>query len=317
VNVGVIGLGGVGGYFGGRLCQPLQAQGDNVYFVARGLHLDAIRKHGLLLSTSDHGDVQCRPTLATDDFGDLPALDVCLICVKSYDLPVVLSGISPKISDGTLVLPLLNGVDIYERIRQTIKAGKVFPACVYVGTRIEDHGKVVQQGGACKILFGRDPRSPDFTPSRLFDILGGAGIKYEWFDDVYPEIWTKYLFIAAFGLVTAAFDKSLGQAMETPSLHDYVSSIMREIHAIASRQGVNLPDNAVSEGFQKGYAFSYETKTSFQRDIEQIDKPDERDLFGGTILRLGGLLGVPTPATQEIQNKLSTRKPDGAPYVRG
>jgi 2-dehydropantoate 2-reductase len=317
VNVGVIGLGGVGGYFGGRLCQPLQSQGAKVYFVARGPHLEAIRKNGLLLSTSDYGDMACRPTVATDRIGDLPGLDVCLICVKSYDLPGVLAAISPKISDGTLVLPLLNGVDIYERIKQTVKTGKVLPACVYVGTHIEDYGKVVQQGGACKILLGTDPGVPDFIPSELLGILGGAGIKHEWFSDVYPEVWTKYLFIAAFGLVTAAFDRSLGQVMETPSLRDYVLSVMGEIHAIASRRGVNLPENAVSEGFHKGYAFPHETKTSFQRDVERIDKPDERDLFGGTVLRLGDLLGVPTPATRELQNKLSARKPDRPEYAKG
>lgn len=317
MNVGIIGVGGVGGYFGGRLCQPLQDQGARVYFVARGPHLDEIRKNGLLLSTTDHGDMLCRPTLATDDLCDLPALDLCLICVKSYDLPGVLAGIAPKILDDTVVLPLLNGVDIYERIRQTVKVGKVFPACVYVGTHIEACGKVVQQGGACKILLGSDPSQPGAIPSELFRVFDQAGIKFEWFEDVYPEIWTKYLFIAAFGLVTAAFDKTLGKVMETPFLRDHVLSVMREIHAIASKQGVNLPENTISESFQKGLTFPHGTKTSFQRDAERVDKPDERDLFGGTILRLGDLLGVPTPATRELRNELGVRKPDAAASTKG
>ncbi len=312
MNIGIVGVGGVGGYFGGRLCGPLRARGDGVYFIARGSHLAEIRKKGLYLSTADHGDMICRPTLATDDFRELPALDVCLICVKSYDLPAVLSGVSPKISTDTLILPLLNGVDIHERTRQIVKVGRVFPACVYVGTHIQAKGKVVQQGGACKILFGKDPSAVDFVPSPLFDVLRTAEIKHEWFEDVVPEIWTKYLFIAAFGLVTAAFDKTLGQVMEDSRLSGYVLSIMGEIGAIASRQGIVLPANTIAEAFRKGLGFPHETKTSFQRDVEQADKPDERDLFGGTIIRLGDALGIPTPSALEVQERLNTRKPEGS-----
>jgi 2-dehydropantoate 2-reductase len=302
-------VGGVGGYFGGRLCGPLLAGGAEVYFVARGRHLNEIRKNGLFLSTSDHGDIASRPTLATDDFRDLPLLDICLICVKSYDLPNVLGRLYPKISTGTLILPLLNGIDIYERIRRVVKTGAVFPACAYVGTHIYEPGKVAQQGGACKILLGRDPFSVDFVPSRLFDVLRAANIDHEWFADVLPEIWTKYLFIAAFGLVTAAFDKTLGQVMESPTLSSRVLSIMGEIEAIASKQNIKLPAGTVSKSFRKGHEFPYETKTSFQRDVELADRPDERDLFGDAITRLGSAAGVPTPVTRELQERLDTRKP--------
>lgn len=310
MNIAVIGVGGVGGYFGGRLCQPLQSRGANVYFVARGKHLTEIRKNGLLLRTADHGEFICKPTLATDDFRDLPDLDVCLLCTKSYDLAAALKALSPKISSETVLLPLLNGIDIYERIRQLVLTGSVLPACVYVGTHIEAYGKVAQQGGACKILLGRDPAAPDVTPAELFSVLDQAGITYEWYDDVYPEIWMKYLFIAAFGLVTAACNATIGQVMATRRLSDYVRSIMNEICAIAAQRGIRLPENAVSQSFRKGYAFPHETKTSFQRDVEKADKPDERDLFGGTILRLGSLSGIPTPATLEVCGILDVRKPE-------
>ena len=251
MRLGVIGIGGVGGYFGGRLCGPLQGQGHEVFFVARGDHLSEIRTNGLLLSTGDHGDMVCRPTLATADFGDLPVLDVCLICTKAYDLPAVLAGISPKISENTLVLPLLNGVDIYERIRHVLKTGKVFPACVYVGTHIERPGKVAQRGGACRILMGPDPAAPGFVPSLLLDALRTAEIDHTWFDQIYPEIWTKFIFIAAFGLVTAAFDRTLGEVRESPELTGLVRSVMEEIRAIAGAGAVRLPEDIVAETLKK------------------------------------------------------------------
>jgi 2-dehydropantoate 2-reductase len=308
LNFGVIGVGGVGGYFGGKLCGPLQARGNQVFFVARGGHLDEIRKNGLLLSTEDQGDTICRPTLATNDFYDIPVLDVCLICVKSYDLPAILAGVAPKISNSTLILPLLNGVDIYERVRQVVKTGVVFPACVYVGTHIERHGRVVQRGGACRILLGPDPSSSRFVPSLLFDTFDLAEIRYQWFEDVYPEIWTKFIFIAAFGLVTAAFDRTLGEVREDGTPRKYVASVMGEIQAIASSHGVRLPENIIAESLRKADGFPGETKTSFQRDVERSDKPDERDLFGGTVIRFGRALDIETPVTSELQGMLNVRK---------
>src|SRR5512133_3463805 len=119
MNIGIIGVGGVGGYFGGKICR-LVSHDINVYFVARGGHLEEIRKHGLHVSTTSEGEWVCKPTLATDCIDDLPVLDTCLLCVKSYDLKNVVSQLQNRVSASTLIIPLLNGIDIYDRIREDI-----------------------------------------------------------------------------------------------------------------------------------------------------------------------------------------------------
>ena len=117
MNIGVIGIGGVGGYFGGKLTQLLKDDKDlKIFFIARTQHLNEIKKNGLILDTEE-GITTCIPTLATDDISELPQLDFCLICVKSYDLKNILIQLKPKIADNTMILPLLNGVDIYERVK--------------------------------------------------------------------------------------------------------------------------------------------------------------------------------------------------------
>jgi 2-dehydropantoate 2-reductase len=309
MNIGVIGIGGVGGYFGGKLCRLTATPGTKVYFVARGQHLDAIRAAGLTVATAAEGTWVCHPTLATDRIDDLPNLDVGLVCVKSYDLKNVVRQLQHKVSETALIVPLLNGVDIYERIREDLKQATVLPACVYIGTHIETYGKVTQQGGACKILFGRDPQAAESAPQPLFELFEKGGIQYAWFDDAAPEIWGKYIFIAAFGLVTASFDKTLGQVIESGRLSNYVLAVMSEIVALARKKRIDLPEMIIPATYNKGSSFPYETKTSFQRDFERADKPDERDLFGGTILRLGRLLGIETPVTQELWERLNQRKP--------
>jgi 2-dehydropantoate 2-reductase len=309
-TVGIIGVGGVGGYFGGKLCR-LQStdSGISISFVARGEHLRAIQESGLLLSSEDEGDVVCRPALATDDFARLPKLDLCLICVKEFDLATVLSRLEPITSHETILLPLLNGVDVYTRVRAVIKEGIVLPACVYVGTHIERPGKVVQRGGACKILFGPDPMRPDFAPCELTKVFDLAGIKSQWTPDIQVEIWKKFIFIGPFGLVSAAYGKTLGEILENDGLRNEVQTIMLEVISLAKRLGVSLPDDIVEASMSKARGFPYEAKTSFQRDYERMDKKDERDLFAGAILRMADELDADTPRTKVVASILERKKP--------
>ncbi len=308
MNIAVIGIGGVGGFFGGKLAQLVKSDSSlHVHFVARGRHLDEIRNNGLLLDT-DEGEFICRPTSATDDISALPELDLCLVCVKSYDLEKAMMMIKDKIKDKTMILPLLNGVDIYERIREVIKNGVVFPSVVYIGTYIERPGKVTQRGGACKILFGKDP-SDDYIDSSLFNLFDSAGIKYELSDNPYTAIWSKFIFIAPFGLVCARYNKTIGEVLKSDGLTEIVKNIMREISAIASRKGIELPPDIVDKTYVSARNFPFDTKTSFQRDVENITKPDERDLFGGSIIRMGKDNGVSTPATETVYNEICEMKP--------
>ena len=308
-RIGVIGVGGVGGYFGGKLCRIMASdQSTHIFFIARGAHLDEIRETGLMVNTVAEGEFICRPTLATDRATDLPALDLCLLCVKAFDLTQILKEINQVITEETLIVPLLNDVDIYERTRAAISQGFVIPACVYIGAHIERPGKVVQTGGDCKILFGKDPRHQDHVPYDVLRLFERSGIRHEWVDDPFPAIWEKFVFIASFGLVTARFDRTIGQVIESQELSDYVLGIMREIDRLAEGKGVQLPPTMVEDSFRRARGFPYGAKTSLQRDFEQAGQADERDLFGGTILRLGQSLGIEVPFTRKVYEELQNLK---------
>lgn len=146
-NICVYGAGGVGGFFGGQLAHYSHSHRDfpDVHFVARGEHLARIRKQGLTLKKGDE-TLQCVPASATDDFGAVPACELIMIAVKGYDLQSVIETLEPALEHDTMLLPLLNGVDIYDRIRSVTQKGIVLPACVYVGTHIESPGVVRQKG---------------------------------------------------------------------------------------------------------------------------------------------------------------------------
>jgi len=190
-----------------------------------------------------------------------------------------------------------------------LDVARVFPACTYIGTHIASPGKIVQRGGDCKIQFGGDPQMPGIRPQSVCDIFAWSGIAYEWFDDISSELWQKYIFIASLGMVQAGFDKTLGQVMESPELSRYLVSAMEEVTALGRRQGIDLPADIVAANCRRARTFAYKTKISFQRDFEKAAKPDERDIFTGTILRLGEKLGIDTPVTRELADLMDQRKP--------
>jgi len=302
-DIWIYGVGGVGGYFGGSIVHALQQKGlDNkkVIFVARGAHLDAIREKGLILNTSGQKGIICRPTLATDSIEELDSPDLCLLCVKSYDLDETVRRLLPKVKENTVIIPLLNGVDIHERVRSVLGSAIVLKAAVYVGTHIERPGVVTQQGVEGLILCGPDPEHPDFDAGGVVRFFDEAGLHFEWLQEPDRAIWEKYLFIASYGLVTAAENRNLGEVYADGELRGVVRDIIEEIAAIGRRKGVDLPDAVLEEALNKAGKFPSETRTSYQRDVEAQGRRDEGDLFGGTIIRYGEAHHVPTPATRSV-----------------
>jgi 2-dehydropantoate 2-reductase len=202
---------------------------------------------------------------------------------------------------------LLNGADIYERIRKNVATGVILPACVYVGTHIQGPGVIFQSGGDGKILFGADPKYESFDPQPVTDFFDAMQINYQWRTDPYPDIWSKYLFIAAFALATVFFNKTIGEVAADPKATQTAREIMKEIQAIATAKGVELPEHIITKQLAMAAQFPYDTKTSYQRDVASKGRVNEGDLYGGTILRQGAELGVSTPVTRSVYSAIQDR----------
>jgi len=305
----VFGVGGVGGYFGGSLAHNMhggKGSGYEIYFVARGPHLNAIRIHGLKVITPTKTFI-ARPTLAADDIRRIPAPDLILLCVKSYNLDTAVRKIKSNVHENTVIIPLLNGVDIYDRIRAQMDSCIILPACAFVGTHIQSPGVIKQNGGGT-ITLGRDPRHPEFTARNVIDFFNRMGTNYKWNDDPFPAIWEKYIFIAAFGLVSVHTGKTLGEIMEDSAARDMVRSIMVEVSNLAKGKGISLPSNVVEESLNKANKVPRETKSSYQRDVESGKRANEGDIYGGAIIRMGEELGVATPVTAAVYSEIQKRK---------
>jgi 2-dehydropantoate 2-reductase len=304
-NVCVYGIGGVGGYFGGRIAHEI-SKGNRtiqVYFIGRGEHLKAVQQHGLNLIT-DKEEFTCFPNIATDNIRHIPTPDLYLLCVKGYDLDNAVASISKNISADTIILPLLNGVDICERIRTGLQKAIVSPACVYVSSSIEKPGTIRQKGPEGHIIFGKDPKHLSYNYEHLIEFFNEMGISSAWHDNPYPAIWEKYIFITAFSLMSAYSGKTIGQVLSDDKLKSMTENIMKEVVSIGRAKNIDFKQDIVEKTIQKAKKFPYESKTSFQRDYEKGSIRNEGDIFGGTLIRMAKEHNILIPTITKVYGEL-------------
>jgi 2-dehydropantoate 2-reductase len=298
MKIAVVGIGGVGGYFGGKIALKQAGSSEHeVVFVARGAHLEAIRKGGLLLKTVE-GEFRAIPDLATDDPALAGPCDLVLVCVKEYSLEKAAAGMVPLLHEKTAVLPLLNGVDISERLRTLLPRGVILSGCVYISSFIDSPGVVRQVAGTCQLFFGPDDgRVEPFRPLEM--MLKEAGIKAELTDRIGVQLWTKYLFVSPMAGVTSLMAKPFGGVMADEKGKAMVRGMMEEIARLAQAKGIALPADSVETALVKISRFPYETKSSTQLDFEK-GAQTEIDLFLGYAVRAGRGLGIPMPLHEEV-----------------
>ena len=307
MKVAVVGIGGVGGYYGGKLAHRFAGESEHeILFYARGAHLHAIRRDGLMLLARE-GSLVARPATASDDPVDFGIVDVAFFTVKGYSLPEAARAMLPAIGPKTVVIPLGNGVDNDDVLRRELARGHILNGCVYISSHIERPGVVEQTGGSLKLIFG----SPDAENSPYRDIevmLRAAGIDAHLSDHIQRDVWEKFIFIDAISGVTSLHGVTIGAVLSTPSLKAILTDLMSEIEVLAGRLHIGLPEGIVEQAAARAAAFPPDTRTSMQLDVEKGTRT-ELDTMLGFVVRKGKELGVPTPRHQEIYDALSRKSP--------
>jgi len=303
MRIGIIGIGGIGGYFGARLLNRHPEGGEHqVVFVQRGPHLEAIKNNGLRYLTRDH-EYLVRPSLATDDPSPAGQLDLAVLCVKSYDLEPTLGSLAGCLGPDSVLLTTMNGVDIGTRCRKALPGLKVLPGCIYISAHVERPGVVRQVGGAGNFHFG--PEEEDIERFRWIErLLTDCGIKADLTGDIKTKLWEKYLFVCSLATVTSACGKTIGEIVSDDDLKAEWTCLMEEILTLAGREGVALPASAIDECLKRAGAIPPETKTSMQVDIEK-EKRTEIDVFAGHVIKRAGELGLEVPCHTKMYPKLS------------
>lgn len=304
MRIAVVGIGGVGGYFGGKLAREYASSGKHeIIFIARGEHLRAIQKNGLQLYTRE-GQYTAWPNIATDDPSVAGQLDLVLFCVKSYSLEESARSLAPNIGKKTVVIPLLNGVDSTERLRTVLPGADVVSGSAYIISFLDQPGVVIQTQGACRLIFGTDDRTSADRYANILEFFLEAKIDARLTDKMTEALWMKFLMMCPLGSLTAATGKTYGFIREDESLRGRLRAMMMEVAAVANARQVHLPDNAVDKTIEVIGGFSHDAKTSMQLDRER-GKQTEVDTLTAFICRTGREAGIPTPLHDEVYRQLS------------
>jgi 2-dehydropantoate 2-reductase len=299
-----VGAGGTGGYFGGLLARA----GDDVTFIARGAHLEALRARGLTLESSLAGTFTV-PVQATDDPRGVGPVDLILFCVKTYDTDAAAASVRPLIQPETTLLSLQNGVDNEERIARLSGHPSGLGAVAYVVSAIKAPGLVAQTAGPGKIVLGELGGGESARTERLRDALQRAGIAAEVHPDIRAVLWQKFLFICAFSGVTALTRLPIGTVLADPATRALFRGTSEEVEAIARAIGIGLPDDCVEQALATASAVEPWGRGSLYGDLAG-GRRLELEGLNGEVVRRGGELGIETPLNFAIYAALR-------PYVDG
>ena len=294
----IMGTGGVGGYYGGLLAQ----QGNQVTFIARGAHLDAIQGKGLQVK-SLHGDFTVSPASATEDPAKVGPVDLILFCVKTYNTDEAVQAIIPVVGPQTSVLSLQNGVDATERIGKVVEVEHVLGGATWLSSAVESPGVIKQISQFRRIVFGELGGGRSERIQSIYEVLNQTGIAVEISEEIQKILWTKFVFISAASAFGSLTRLPMGDYRSIPETRRLISGIMQEVEALARAQGIALEADVVQKSLDFMDNAAPHIKPSMQLDVES-GRRTELESMVGVIGRKGRELDVPTPVADYVYGSL-------------
>ena len=300
MDIAVMGTGGVGGYFGGLLARA----GNNVTFIARGQHLEAIRSNGLRVISSNDGEFVV-PGQATDQPAEVGHQELVLFTVKMYHNEAAIQAIAPMVGPDTIVLTLQNGIDNGERLVDAYGPERVMIGSAYLEGRIAEPG-VVTQGGPGAASFGE--RTPGITErgERLLEVFQGAGWRVELLENMTGMLWKKFAYLSGSAGVCAASGCAYGELRSVPETRSVIQEAIAEALAVGEASGAPLEPDSLEWSMNALDNFPATGMASLAKDFAE-GQPVELEGLTGVVIRMGQEYGVPTPINNALYAVLKPR----------
>jgi len=288
MRIAVVGAGGVGGYFGGRLA----ASGADVHFLARGAHLRAMQQTGLRL-ISPKGDVHVPRVSASDDPAAIGPVDVVMFAVKLYDTAQAVAMLPPLIGPRTVVLPFQNGVDGVDIVTRAVGAPHAGGGTCYVSAAISEPG-VIKHTAMDHLIFGELDGSRSERLEQLLAACSKTNFQSTLSTSINVDIWTKFTRLSVLSGMTTVTRSPLGVIMQDPVLRTMLKGAVAEALAVANAKGIPVRSDMVEEVAKAYDALPPQTKASMLVDLEN-GRRLELPWLSGAVVRIGREVGVATP----------------------
>ena len=247
----IAGIGGVGGYFGGLLAKHFyQSKEVEIIFYARGKHLQEIQKNGLMVRKGDNGIV-----------------DFILLCTKSYDIETVIEQLTVCQNKDTIILPLLNGVDSKERIKNILPNNLILDGCAYIVSRLTQAGKIENLANIETLYFGLDHFESEKL-NLLEALFKQANINATLSKNISSIIWEKFIFISPTATATSYFDSSIGEILADPKKLEIILQLIEEVKQIATAKNISISDEITNLTMKKLKNLPFDTTSSMHSDFK-------------------------------------------------
>jgi len=290
MRIGIMGTGGVGGYFGGLLAKA----GHEVTFIARGEHLKAIRSHGLKVESANFESFLIHPAQATDNPADVGEVDLILFVVKTYDTDSAAQLMRPMVGAQATILPLQNGVESVQKLSRYFSKENLIGGMTQALVSIAAPGVIKHEAQYKRIVFGElDGRE---TPrlKMIYDALKGCGVDAEITTDIEKTLWTKLLHIAPFGGVACVTRSAIGPIRANNEAFAMLRRAMAEVEAVARAKGVAMDADVVEKATAFVNSLAPNSMPSILRDVV-AGKRSEYDALSGAVVRAGRETNTATP----------------------
>ena len=299
MRIAAMAAGAVGGYFGARMA----AAGHDVFFIARGANLAAIKKDGLRIE-SVHGDLHLEKPNATDDPKSVGPVDIVLFAVKLWDTEKAAELTRPLVGPATRVITLQNGVDSVERVSAILGSEQTVGGAAYIASTIAAPGLIKQTSSFAMLRFGRADKKPDTMLQAFLDAGKAAKLDIAMPDDIERELWQKFIFLTAMAGSTASLRSPIGPIRADPELRGFFRQLMEEAFAVGTAKGVSL-DPAYLDSRMDFLMNKVEPgmKASMAHDLERGNRL-ELDWLAGRMRELGRQYKIPTPASDIVYTVL-------------
>lgn len=293
MKIGIIGTGGVGGYFGARLA----TSGNEVKFIARGKHLQAIKENGLRVK-SIKGDLHIAPAIVSDNISDLSDCELIIFGVKAWQVKEIAPVLTKTLNKDALILPLQNGVLAVEELMDFFGGNQILGGLCMVFSSIESPGVINHKGLEPSITFGELDKSVKKRIIQLKNTFEKAGINTTLSEDIDAALWRKFILICLSGLGAIA-NSEYSLIREIPETRQIIIDVLTEVSLVAKAKKVNLENDIVEKSLRIVDAYPAESMSSLARDVLN-GKPSEIEYQNGTIIQLGKEMGIETPANKFI-----------------
>lgn len=306
-RIAIIGLGGVGGYYGGLLSRYSETHSDEfeVVFIARGAHLEKIREKGLTVITETETFVT-RPALATDNPAEAGTVDYIIIASKSYDLDEVAEQIRPMVNASTVLLPLLNGIDNVERLRALYPDNEVWYGCAYIIARLNEPGVVESSGNVHYLHFGHEKKSSPQL-EQMEEWMIKAGIEASLKQNAIQAIWRKFFYISTTAALTSYLNTGFRDLVWNDEYKLLYIQLMKELYAVSQAENAGLPGSVIEDMMRYGGSLPAGTTSSMNSDYLS-GRRIELETLVGVVIRLAEKHRLQVPLYEVIYKQLTVSR---------